>query len=147
MKTGLSPGHVAHSQSEFVPTPMIVALLQFELLIRGSESLKDKRRVVKSLKDRLHREHMVSVAEVGRLESHTIALLGLACVGSDGRHLGQVLDHIMTKLHGLLDAELGESSRRFIHGIDDLPESPDAGLDPDALAAEMLRHFQTPEQP
>ena len=44
---------------------MVVGILQFELLVPGATSLKDKRRVVKSVKDRLHREHLVSVAEVG----------------------------------------------------------------------------------
>lgn len=126
---------------------MIVALLQFELLVRGSESLKDKRRVVKSVKDRLHREHMAAVAEVGRLDSHTVAQMALALVGTDGRHLGEVLDAITNKLRGLLDAELGVCSRRFIRDVDDLPESPDDTPDRDALAAEMLRHFEAPEHP
>src|SRR5258707_366794 len=57
---------------------MMVGILQFELLIRGSESLKDKRRVIRSLKDRLHREHLVSVAEVGLLDNPRAARLGLA---------------------------------------------------------------------
>lgn len=126
---------------------MIVALLQFELLVRGSESLKDKRRVVKSVKDRLHREHLAAVAEVGRLDSHTVAQMALALVGTDGRHLGEVLDAITNKLRALLDAELGACSRRFIRDVDDLPDSPDDTPDRDALAAEMLRHFDAPERP
>src|ERR1041384_8063343 len=63
---------------------MVIGLLQFELVIHGSESLKDKRRVVRSVKDRLHREHMVAVAEVASQEVLNLAVLGLACVGSDG---------------------------------------------------------------
>ncbi|MBL9030716.1 MAG: DUF503 domain-containing protein [Phycisphaerae bacterium] len=126
---------------------MIVALFQFELLVRGSESLKDKRRVVKSVKDRLHREHLAAVAEVGRLDSHTVAQMALALVGTDGRHLGEVLDAITNKLRALLDAELGACSRRFIRDVDDLPDSPDDTPDRDALAAEMLRHFDAPERP
>ena len=54
---------------------MIIGVLQFELLMRGNESLKDKRRIVKSLKDRLHRSHMVSVAEIGALDERNVALL------------------------------------------------------------------------
>ena len=42
---------------------MIIGILQFELLIHGTESLKDKRRVVKSLKDQLQSRFNCAVAE------------------------------------------------------------------------------------
>ena len=46
---------------------MFIAILQFHLMIDGSSGLKDKRRVVRSIKDRLHKDHMVAVAEeIGR---------------------------------------------------------------------------------
>lgn len=87
---------------------MKIGLLQFDLLIDGAESLKDKRRVVKSLKDRLHREHMVSIAEVGDQEIHNRASMGLACVSGDGGYLHGVLEAIVRKLRHLRDARLGE---------------------------------------
>jgi uncharacterized protein YlxP (DUF503 family) len=126
---------------------MVLAVLQFELLIPGAESLKDKRRVVQSIKDRLHREHQVSVAETGALEMLNVAVMGLACVGNDGARLGQVLDHISEKLRALPDAQLGDCSRQIIHGSQ-LPESTGetAGPDPDALAREMLARFDQPTQ-
>ncbi|MBL8762284.1 MAG: DUF503 domain-containing protein [Phycisphaerae bacterium] len=95
---------------------MIIGILQFELLIHGSESLKDKRRVVRSVKDRLHREHQVSIAEVATQDSLNLATLGLALVGSDGRHVGEVLDQITAKLRKLPDAELGDTTRELLHG-------------------------------
>lgn len=101
---------------------MIIAALQFELAIHGAESLKDKRRVVRSLKDRLHREHLVAVAEVGALESPVTAVMGLAAVGTDGRHLGTVLDSVEHKLRGLFDAELVAVRREFIRGTE--PDEP-----------------------
>ena len=54
---------------------MIVGILQFELLIHHAESLKDKRRVVHSVKDKLHREHQVSVAEVAHQENMRVAVI------------------------------------------------------------------------
>ena len=69
---------------------MVIGVLQFELRIRGSESLKDKRRVVRSVKDRLHREHMVSIAEVARQDDIAVASMALACVGTDGARVGEV---------------------------------------------------------
>ena len=95
---------------------MHIGILQFELLIRGAESIKDKRRVVKSVKDRLHREHMVSVAEVGLLDSMGAARLGLAAVSADAKYLASVLDRVVEKLRNLGDAELGDVSREILHG-------------------------------
>ncbi|QOJ01246.1 MAG: DUF503 domain-containing protein [Phycisphaeraceae bacterium] len=122
---------------------MVVGVLQFELLIHGAESLKDKRRVVSSVKDRLHREHQVSVAEVARQDNPAVAVLGVALVSADGRYAGEVLDRITAKLRGLVDAELGEVSRHLIHGVESregFGAAGDPADDPDGtLAAELLR--------
>lgn len=93
---------------------MKVGILQFELLLRDSHSLKDKRRVVKSLKDRLHREHLVAVAEVAAHEQRNVAVMGLACVSADGGYIAALLDRITAKLERLEDATLGEISREIL---------------------------------
>ncbi len=62
---------------------MHLGALQIELIVRASESLKDKRRVIKSVKDRLHREQMISVAEVATQDHLQVATLGIA-VASEG---------------------------------------------------------------
>jgi len=77
---------------------MIVGILQVELTIDGATSLKDKRRVVRSLKDRLHREHQVSVAEVEPLDRLTTAHLGIAMAASDVRRCQSTLDRLVDKL-------------------------------------------------
>jgi uncharacterized protein YlxP (DUF503 family) len=127
---------------------MVIGILQFELLIRGAESIKDKRRVVSSLKDRLHREHQCSVAEVGLQDNMSAARLGLALVGSDGKYVGQVFDKIAAKLHALGDAELGSISREVLHDPqgEPLPEGvdPRSQLEKDLeLAEEMRRQAAT----
>lgn len=128
---------VASSLRTFVASVMIIGVLHFELLIHDAQSLKDKRRVVKSVKDRLHREHMVSVAEVGSLEMLNRAVLGLAVVGNDGARVGATMDRITDKLRGRSDAELGFARRELIRpGRDDVPEAEP--IDAAALAAEML---------
>jgi uncharacterized protein YlxP (DUF503 family) len=123
---------------------MVIGILQFELLIRGAGSLKDKRRVVSSLKDRLHREHLVSIAEVALQDNMNVARLALALVGSDGKHVGQTLDRITAKLQALHDAELSSMSREVLHEPQGQPVAE--GVDPRqelehdaALAEEMLR--------
>lgn len=95
---------------------MVIGILQFDLHVHGAESLKDKRRVVRSVKDRLHREHMVSVAEVGALGRWDLAVMGLVCAGRDGRRVGDVLDRITAKLRALTDAELGATCREILQG-------------------------------
>lgn len=119
---------------------MVIGVLQFELVIRGSESLKDKRRVVRSVKDRLHREHMVSVAEVARQEALGVASMALACVGTDGARVGEVLDHVTNKLRALHDAELANTQRRLLHGAD-LDVEDEGVIDEAALGREMLDYF------
>ena len=124
--------------------PMVLGVLQFDLHIRGAESIKDKRRVVNSVRDRLHREHQVSVAEVAGQDNMAVARMGLACITPDGKRAGEVLDAISKKLRGLLDAELGACSRKVLQ-FKDLPESDEGGPDADEIASELLRYFDSPE--
>lgn len=124
---------------------MIVGILQFELLIHDAESLKDKRRVVRSVKDRLHREHQVSVAEVASQENAALAILGLALVGTDGKHVAQTLDRIVEKIRAVQDAELGDTRREILHGQTLFSESSSAAdvhESMDDLAQEMLARMQ-----
>lgn len=119
---------------------MVIGILQFDLLIHAAESLKDKRRVVQSVKDRLHREHLVSIAEIALHDNLRIARLGLALVGGEERHVAQSLDRITSKLQSLHGAELGDVTRDIIHGsgIETAEEvTPDPELD-----HQMRRHVE-----
>lgn len=121
---------------------MFVGILQFELLIPGVESIKDKRRVVKSVKDRLHREHLVSVAEVGALEDHTLAMMGLAVVSGTPSHASEVLDRITAKLRGLGDAELGSTFREILGGRSGPVGPVDREADAEVWTPEELREAE-----
>ena len=74
---------------------MIVGTLRIELAIFEALTLKDKRRVVKSLKDRLTSRFKVSVAEVEALDSHRRAVLGVAMVANDRRFVESCLDKVV----------------------------------------------------
>jgi len=65
----------------------LVLLIQIEVLVPYARSLKDKRAAVKGLKDRIRSRFNASVAEVGYLDKWQRALLGVALVGSERRHL------------------------------------------------------------
>jgi uncharacterized protein YlxP (DUF503 family) len=101
---------------------MFVGILQFELLIRESQSLKDKRRIVQSLKNKLHREHQVSVAEVAALDHQKLAVLGLAVVSMAAPRCGVILDTIVEKLGKLPEARLGEYTR-CVSSIEELAQT------------------------
>ena len=74
---------------------MRVGVLTIEIAIHESHSLKDKRRVIKSIKDRLRSRFNASVAEVGHLESRQRATLGAAMVSNDSKHLHSGLDRMV----------------------------------------------------
>ena len=71
-----------------------VGLLHLDVAIHDAMSLKDKRRVIKSFKDRLANSHNVSVAEVDRLDTLRRSVLAVAMVGNDGRYLEGALQKI-----------------------------------------------------
>ncbi|MEZ6318935.1 MAG: DUF503 domain-containing protein [Phycisphaerales bacterium] len=124
---------------------MVVGVLQFELLIPWAESLKDKRSVIRSVKDRLHRQHLVSVAEVSAQDVLNVARMGLAVVTTDGAHAASVLDRIEAKLRGMTDAELGETSREILVGRSGPLMVEPKPMDERALADE-LRNVISPEE-
>lgn len=64
---------------------MKVVLLTWDLHLPGCRSLKEKRTVVRSLRDRLRQRFQVSAAEVGRQDVHDRALLAAAFVAADGQ--------------------------------------------------------------
>ena len=73
---------------------MLVGTLRLRLIIRGSRSLKDKRRTVRSVKDRIRNKFNASVAEIASLDLHQVAELGVAVVGNDRTYLQSVLSQI-----------------------------------------------------
>lgn len=73
---------------------MVVATQTWTLSLPGCSSLKEKRSVVRSLKDRLRHTFNVSVAETGHQDVHTLAELTIALVTSDGRMAESMLDKI-----------------------------------------------------
>jgi uncharacterized protein len=74
---------------------MTVGVLQLELSIPEAMSLKDKRRVIKSLKDRIAHGHNVSIAEVGALDEHRRSIIGMAMVSNDKRYVEGALSKLV----------------------------------------------------
>ena len=85
---------------------MIVGTLQIRIVIRGAHSLKDKRHVLKSIKDRLGNKFNVSVAEVDHQDEWQQATLGVAMVGTDTRYVNSVLSTVVDHIRVSPGAEL-----------------------------------------
>lgn len=64
-----------------------ISLLSVELSVPWAQSLKDKRSVVRGLKDRLRARFNASVAEVGYLDKWQRALIAVCIIGNDKRQL------------------------------------------------------------
>jgi hypothetical protein len=70
---------------------VVVGVARWELHLAGCQSLKDKRRIVKSLKDRLTSRYAVSAAEVAYQELWQRAALAAAIVTAEQHHAETVL--------------------------------------------------------
>lgn len=89
----------------------MVGTLNLKLAIFGSYSLKDKRRVVNSLKDRLKSRFNVSVAEIGSLDRRQQAELGVALVANDGQFVETALDKLVEYVRQDTSASLVDCRR------------------------------------
>jgi uncharacterized protein YlxP (DUF503 family) len=77
---------------------MIVGSLRVRLLVRESRSLKDKRQVVRSIKDRLRNRFNISIAEVEAQDHRQLVVLGIAMVSNEASHLRSAFDEIVRAL-------------------------------------------------
>jgi uncharacterized protein YlxP (DUF503 family) len=73
---------------------MIVGISSFELHLPSCRSLKEKRRVVKSLVDRIHQRYRVSIAETGYHDLHQRAEISLAAVANGEAEIERMLEEV-----------------------------------------------------
>lgn len=85
---------------------MFVGILEIDLLLRGNSSLKGKRRVLSSIKDRTRRKFNVSIAEVDYNDLLQRSRLGVCCVSNDKVHANRVLGEVVKFIEGNFQAEL-----------------------------------------
>ena len=77
---------------------MVIGVLKVRLGIFSALSLKDKRRVTKSIKDRLSQRHNVSVSEIDDLDHRQAATLGIAMLANEARFVESALAKIVDEL-------------------------------------------------
>jgi uncharacterized protein YlxP (DUF503 family) len=123
---------------------MFVGVARLVIQIPGARSLKDRRRVVKSFKDRARARLPVSIAEIGDVERYQVATLGVAVVSGDSARCSEVLSHAASMAGNLSDAVLADVATEIVSfgaggsnlrgGIEKTFEtSPDLAFDDDDL--------------
>jgi uncharacterized protein YlxP (DUF503 family) len=83
---------------------VVVGVCRITFSIPGNDSLKGKRRVVRRIVDRARNHFNAAVAEVGALDQHRQALIGIAVVSNDARHANSMIDKIGSFVSGLTEA-------------------------------------------
>jgi uncharacterized protein YlxP (DUF503 family) len=120
---------------------MFVGVGRLVLQIPGARSIKDRRRVVKSFKDRVRAKLPVSVAEVGDTEHMQLASIGVAVISNDTSRCDEILSAAVGMARTLPDAVLadvrteivpfGFGGRGLERGIERALEAPE--FEPGAL--------------
>jgi uncharacterized protein YlxP (DUF503 family) len=136
---------------------VFVGVLRLVLQIPGARSLKERRKVVKSFKDRVRARLPVSVAEVGDVERHQVATVAVAVVARESQRVREVLSAAKSmagNLSGALLADVaseivpfGEGGRGLRGGIEHALEGDLAlGNEPELDAGEFEGDYGDPDE-
>jgi uncharacterized protein len=85
---------------------MPVGLLTLEIHIEDAQSLKDKRQILRSLKDRLRAHFNVAIAELAHQELWQRSRVGVVTISNDARHLEESLRVIAAESEKILGRDL-----------------------------------------
>jgi len=81
---------------------VVVGIIRAEIHIHGSASLKEKRSVLRRIKDRTRSRHNISVAEVGFQDLHQRAALGFAAVSHSEEDLRRLFNSLRNEVDDIL---------------------------------------------
>jgi len=88
---------------------MVVGTLRIELYLHDNRSLKGKRKVVRSMVDKVKHKFNVAIAEIGSNDKWQKIELGVSTVGNDRRHIDASLSTVLSFLDSLYLAEIVDS--------------------------------------
>jgi len=93
---------------------MWIGCCSIRFYIHGNSSLKEKRRITKSIKDRIKNKFNVSIAEIGDQEVWQNLHLGLVAVGSDQQYLDGLMNQVVSAIDRMNLAEMTDSQTKVI---------------------------------
>jgi uncharacterized protein YlxP (DUF503 family) len=85
---------------------MTIGLLTLEIHISDARSLKDKRQVLRSLKDRLRAHFNVAVSELDHQDVWQRSRIGVVSISGDGKHLEESMSAIAAESERMLGRDL-----------------------------------------
>jgi len=91
-----------------------ILFIAIELHIPHAHSLKEKRKHVKSLRDRLRAKFNASVAEIDALDDWQRSVIGISMIGNDKRYLEGQGSNIETLLAEIRDIELIRIEKQWL---------------------------------
>jgi uncharacterized protein len=91
-----------------------IGALAVNLHIPASQSLKSKRRVIKSIKDRVRSRFNVSVSEIGELEKWQSATLGFCMISNDRAHIQSNFEAILALVESVGEIRMLNHQLEFI---------------------------------
>ena len=94
---------------------MVVGSLKIEFRLTDNRSLKGKRKVVRSMVDKVKSRFNVSIAEVGSNDKWQKIELGISAVGNDRRHIDSSLNHILSFHESLYLAQIVHTEMEIIN--------------------------------
>ena len=92
---------------------MVVGIVRIELHVPAARSLKDKRHVVRGLKDRIRERAQAAVAEVDHHDLWQRAALGVAVVATDGAQVRERLQLVRGLVEQAFEAQLTDWQERI----------------------------------
>jgi uncharacterized protein YlxP (DUF503 family) len=93
---------------------VIVGVLTIDLFFPYARSLKDKRRILQGLKERLKGRHNVAVAEIDYQDKWQRARLGIVTLNSQASVVEDVLNRILADARGLEEGEIVQHEIRYL---------------------------------
>jgi len=94
---------------------MVVGTMTIELHLHDNFSLKGKRKIVRSMVDKVKHKFNVAIAEIGSNDKWQKIELGISAVGNDRRHINSSLNNVLTFLDSLYLAEIIDSRMEIIN--------------------------------
>lgn len=91
-----------------------IGYLTITVFIPQSQSLKDKRHYLKSIKDKAKNQFNVSVAELGDLDKWQTATIGFVAIGNDNRYVDGILQGVIRLVETYPEVEITESHLEFL---------------------------------
>lgn len=91
-----------------------IGVLTLHIHVEHSHSLKEKRHVVKSLKDRLRERFNIAVAEIDHLDSWQSAVVAAVTVSNDRVRAEQILSAVEAQAAGILGGALVETGVEWV---------------------------------